>query len=114
MHCGVLTIIFEFFHNSFLFLGLTAPVNNEIFLMPIKGVTNTANKDARIERFERHYSSKIVLFRRDYATAPNNYKELLMQLWQYPAAKYKDCPDAIDSLVERIILGGTLHVGVMN
>jgi len=87
---------------------------NEIFLIPIKGVTNTANKDARIERFERHYSSKRVLFRRDYATAPNNYKELLMQLWQYPAAKYKDCPDAIDSLVERIILGGKLHVGVMN
>jgi len=87
---------------------------NEIFLIPIKGVTNTANKDARIERFERHYSSKRVLFRRDYATAPNNYKELLMQLWQYPAAKYKDCPDAIDSLVERIILGGKLHVGIMN
>jgi hypothetical protein len=83
-----------------------------LVLVPILGVTNLTKKAMRIERFERHYSSGKVLFRKDWSTAEGNYKDLMLQLWQYPAAKYRDCPDAIDSLVERVILGSTMHIGL--
>lgn len=81
-------------------------------IVPLQGVTNTQNKNARIERFEKYFSSQKVLFRKDWQTAPGNYRDLMIQLFQYPAAKYNDAPDAADSLVEAVINRSNVHIGV--
>mgnify|MGYP003957366529 CR=1 FL=1 len=79
-------------------------------IVPVQPITNTKNKDSRIEGSEPTYTNHQVLFRMDWESAEGNYMDLMNQLWQYPFHPYKDAPDALECLINRVILGAKLRM----
>ena len=75
-------------------------IGEKMISVPIYPITNTGAKPARIESFEPYYTNGAVKFREDWRTAPNNYREGLSQLWNYPLDTYRDVPDALDGLMQ--------------
>jgi predicted phage terminase large subunit-like protein len=75
-------------------------IGEKMISVPIYPITNTGAKPARIESFEPYYTNGAVKFRDDWRTAPNNYREGLSQLWNYPLDTYRDVPDALDGLMQ--------------
>ena len=81
---------------------------------PYRGLTNTKNKDGRIQSIEGAYTSGKIRFRRDWRKAPNNYALGLRQVWNYTtSAEFKDGPDVLEML-HRCIFSGGLNVGGHN
>lgn len=56
------------------------------------------SKESRIEEIEYPITAGYIRFRKDWKTAPGNYRELIDQLTQYPVHKYKDGPDCLAGL----------------
>jgi len=62
--------------------------------VPTKGIKNTTNKEQRIRILEPAITTGLIIFRKDYLTAPEGYRLLIEQLRNFPQAK-KDGPDAL-------------------
>jgi len=73
--------------------------------IPIKGIKNSENKTSRIASLERLTTSKLLLFREDWETAPRNYKQLIYQLESFPQG-HDDGPDALEGAIKQIERGG--------
>lgn len=73
--------------------------------VPTRGIANTENKDCRIKSLEPAVTGGFVLFREDWADAPENYKILIEQIRNYPQSK-KDGPDALQGARKRLNKSG--------
>lgn len=56
------------------------------------------SKGSRIESIEGDITEGAIRFRKDWQTAPNNYRELIEQLFYYPIHPFRDAPDALEAL----------------
>ncbi len=79
---------------------ITIQLGNKTVRVPIYPILNDQSKSTRIESFEPYYTNGAVKFREDWRTAPNNYREGLSQLWNYPLDEYRDVPDALEGLIQ--------------
>jgi len=72
-----------------------------VVYLPVYPISQSGqgSKAARIEGLEPFYTSGRIKFRSDWRDAPNNYREGLSQLWNYPLDEYKDAPDCLEMLV---------------
>jgi len=62
--------------------------------VPTKGVHNKENKEQRIRTLEPAITTGLIIFRKDWETAPEGYRLLVDQLRNFPQAK-KDGPDGL-------------------
>lgn len=74
--------------------------------VPTRGRCSTENKDVRIKSIEPAVTTGMLVFREDWATAPENYCLLMEQLKNYPQVK-KDGPDALHGAYKYLSKSGT-------
>ncbi len=73
--------------------------------VPTKGKANMHDKDSRIQWQEPFITTGVYMFRKDWKSAPENYRLLVEQFQNYPQAK-KDGPDASQGALKRITKRG--------